>query len=241
MQVNEAKDGRLVEIKAGKTGYGILIESDGYISADLSENNRRIVKEALESVGSGEWNVPNPLVFDVILQKYGVENANKRIYPEDILKREVAKYQKLIDERMALGECNHPSQSEIDLGRISHNIIECHWEGHTLVGKIELNVTEGFRRYGICSSLGDTCANLILNGYKIGVSSRGIGEVKSVMGKNLIDSYELICWDIVATPSTTGSYIGSREALVQYIESEKKDDKKTKINEKIEKLKKILV
>lgn len=241
MQVNEAKEGRLVEIKAGKTGYGILIESDGYISADLSENNRRIVNEALESVGSGEWNVPNPLVFDVILQKYGVENANKRIYPEDILKREVAKYQKLIDERMALGECNHPSQSEIDLGRISHNIIECHWEGHTLVGKIELNVTEGFRRYGICSSLGDTCANLILNGYKIGVSSRGIGSVKSVMGKTVVESdFELICWDVVATPSTPGSYIGSREALVQYIESEKKDEKKTKINEKIEKIRNIL-
>ena len=137
--------------------------------------------------------------------------------------------------------CNHPAESTIDLGRISHNIIECHWEGNTLVGKIEFNLTEGFRKYGICSSLGDTCANLILNGYKIGVSSRGIGSVKTVLGKTIVcDDFELLCWDIVATPSTPGSYIGHKENLQQYVESYESKKGKSKLNEKIERLKSIL-
>ena len=593
---------RLVEIRAGKTGYGILVESDGYISGDLSDGNRRIVREALESRERGEWHIPNPFVLDVVLQKYGIENANKRIYPEEILKREVEKYQKMIADRMALGECykpdalvlthdgwrelsevkegdevltlntetdtieiqpvkrkiehdfsgnlihiygrnindevtpnhgfpiydrnhnfkffktaselmndsnlshyyipktgewredgssffvidgiknpskgnkqchpdcvndlvipmstfmkfmgiylsegdfakkgnyvnvyqvkedtcelidslfkemglpytkktykgktvfrfsdprlheyvkqfgdcytkyipselkkqskenlrllydwfvlgdgrvsgdkrrksgrltddvfsaskqlildlneiqlkigycgtyhvenrnkdrfidgrliesknthplhftfksltsgiyidkrfinfeevpydgkvmcievenhtwfvmcngkshwtkncNHPAQSEIDLGRISHNITECHWEGHTLVGKIEFNITEGFRRYGICSSFGDTCANLIINGYKIGVSSRGIGDVVSRLGKNYVNSYELVCFDIVASPSTPGAYIGDYTNLQQYVEGDETRKDSTPLTEKIDKINKLL-
>ena len=242
MEDNKKKIEQLVEIKAGKTGYGLLIESDGYVSRDLTENNKKIIKEAFESKENGEWYIPNPFVMDVILQKFGVENANKRIYPENVLKREVEKYQKLIDQHMALGECCHPDKSEIDLGRVAINVIECHWEGHTLVGKIEFNVTEGFRRYGICSSLGDTVVNLIMNGYKVGVSSRGIGSVKSQLGKTIVDSdFELICWDVVSTPSTPGSYIGKREELVQYVEGEEKDENKSKLNEKIEKINKLLM
>lgn len=403
--INKHNKERLVEIKSGKTGYGLLIESDGYVSRDLSENNKKIIKEAFESRENGEWYIPKPFVLDVILTKYGIENANKRIYPEEIMKPEIEKYQKLIDQHMALGECykpdvdvytkdgwkkmsdikvddeiftfkldnngvikkfefnqvivkiekdydgdliviksnnannehsiddivtpnhrypvfqlneneyvfvdnieahelekyreyyiptshsfvndnhndyikieslefdkeyyngkvmcfevenhnfyvksnnkchwtsncNHPSASEIDLGRVAINVIECHWEGHTLVGKIEFNITEGFRRYGICSSLGDTAVNLIMNGYKIGVSSRGVGEVTNRLGKSIVSSFDLICWDLVATPSNPGSYVGRREELEQYIESEQKDENKSKLNEKIEKINKLLI
>lgn len=238
---NKKKPEKLVEIKAGKTGYGILIESDGYVSKDLSENNKKIIKEVFDLKENGKWNIPHPFILDVILQKFGVENANKRIYPESVLKREVEKYQKIIAERMALGELNHPTQSEIDLGRIAINVIECHWEGHTLVGKIEFNTTEGFRRYGICSSVGDEAINLIMNGYKIGVSSRGIGSVKSQLGKTIVeDDFELICWDLVANPSTPGSYVGNYEDLKQYVESEEKDENKSRLNEKINKVKILL-
>ena len=232
----------LTEIKSGQTGYGLLIESDGYVSADVSENNRRLVNEAIDSISRGEWNIPNPLVLDVILQKYNVENANKRIYPEHVLKREVSKYQRLIDQRMSLGECNHPPQSTIDLGRISHIITECHWEGNTLVGKIEFNVTEGYRKYGICSSFGDTCVNLIINGYKIGVSSRGVGSIKKQLGKSIVDDdFELICWDVVATPSTPGSYIGKMEDLQQYVESDQSKERKSTMSEKIDRLQKLVL
>ena len=90
-------------IKEGKTGHGILIENDGYISLNTSKN-----KQIKEDIGDREWYVPRPFVVDAIFQKYGVKNANGRIYPENILKREVEKYQKMIQERMALGECYKP-------------------------------------------------------------------------------------------------------------------------------------
>lgn len=138
------------------------------------------------------------------------------------------------------GNCNHPSDSTIDLGRISHNIIELHWEGHTLVGKMEINLSEGFRKFGICSTLGDTVANLLLNGYKIGVSSRGVGSVENKLGTYVVgDDFELICWDIVSDPSTPGAYIGSQDDLQQYKES-KDSISDNIINEKISKIKNIL-
>lgn len=136
--------------------------------------------------------------------------------------------------------CNHPAESTIDLGRISHNIVELHWEGKTLVGKMELNISEGFRRNGICSSFGDTVALLLLNGYKIGVSSRGVGSVEQKFGNYVVgDDFELICWDIVGDPSTPGAYIGKPEDLHRYVEN-KETSKDAVINEKIDKIKNIL-
>lgn len=125
------------------------------------------------------------------------------------------------------GNCNHPEDSSINLSRIGMNIIELHWEGHTLVGKIEIPVTEGFRKLGIVSTTADEVANLLLNNLKIGVSSRGVGSVEQRYGKYMVgDDYELICWDVVSDPSTPNAWISTNEeGLQQYIESrEKKDD-----------------
>ncbi|MBR6515282.1 MAG: hypothetical protein IKT40_00355 [Bacilli bacterium] len=136
--------------------------------------------------------------------------------------------------------CNHPDDSTIDLGRISHNIIELHWEGKTLVGKLELNVSKGFVDQGICSTLGDTVANLLLNGYRIGVSSRGVGSVEQRLGQYLVgEDFELICWDIVADPSTPMAYIeSSHDKLQPYIESANKSG--NMLSEKVNKIKNIL-
>ena len=133
------------------------------------------------------------------------------------------------------GNCNHPSETSIDLGRVSHNIIELHWEGRTLVGKMELNVTKGFVTQGICSSLGDTVANLLINGYKIGVSSRGVGSVENKMGAMVVgNDFELICFDIVADPSTPNAYIFSQEEEKnQYVENKLIDKEKLTLSEKI--------
>ena len=110
---------------------------------------------------------------------------------------------------------------------------------------MELNITEAFRRYGVCSSLGDTVANLLMNGYKIGVSSRGIGSVSEKYGVTMVgNDFELICWDVVSEPSTPGAYISTKEDssdLVQYIESKEKPKNKTVVNEKINRLKDILL
>lgn len=220
-------------IKEGKTGHGILIENDGYIKYDSKSIN--------EGVDSKDWYVPYPFIVSAVFQKFNIKNANGRIYPENVLKKQVELYQQKIDERRALGECNHPSESTIDLSRVSHNIIELHWEGMTLVGKMELNVTEGFRKQGIISSRGDEVANLLLNGYKIGVSSRGVGSVEQKLGQYIVgDDFELICWDVVSDPSTPGAWIGQQEELQQYIESNKTNDSKPSLNEKISRIKQVL-
>ena len=131
--------------------------------------------------------------------------------------------------------CNHPEDSSINLSRIGMNIIELHWEGHTLVGKIEIPVTEGFRRFGIVSTTADEVANLLLNNLKIGVSSRGVGSVEQRYGKYMVgDDYELICWDVVSDPSTPNAWISTnKEELQQYVES--KAPEKNTLLEKLEK------
>lgn len=225
----------LKEIKKGKSGTGLLIENDGYV---------QLSKENINESANGEgWRCPNPFIVDAVFQKYGIENANGRIYPEAVLRREVEKYQTKILEHRALGEANHPSDSTIDLSRVSHNIIELHWEGQTLVGKMELNLTPGFVKHGIASSQGDVIANLLLNGYKIGVSSRGVGSVEQRLGKMIVgDDFELICWDVVGDPSTPLAWISTSgpESMQTWIEGDCTKTKKPLIAEKIEKINKIL-
>ena len=224
----------LTEIKKGQTGTGLLIENDGYISLSMEEN--KPLSESLKIGENGVWDLPRPFVLSAVLQKYGIENANKRIYPEQILKREAEKYQKAIDERRAYGENNHPDSTNIDLSRISLNIVEMHWVGHTLMGKIEIPITEGFRKYGIVSCQADHLAHLILSGLRVGVSSRGLGSVKNEFGRLVVDDdYEIVCWDAVSTPSTPGAWIGqNEEELRPYMESKTerkpllKEDKFTK-------------
>lgn len=126
------------------------------------------------------------------------------------------------------GNCNHPDDSNINLERTSMLITELHWEGRTLVGQIEIPITEGYRKYGIISCLADHIAHLILNNILIGVSSRALGTVKKV-GNVLVvdDSLEILCWDYVSTPSTPNAWISTNyEDLEPFKESEKKDDSK---------------
>ena len=193
---------RLVEIKKGEVGTGLLIEHDGYISPEIGDN-----KKLFEDINSGkiseDFHCPYPFIVSAVFQKFGIENANGRIYPEDILKREVQKYLEKIAEKRAIGECNHPSESVIDLSRVAINIIELHWEGHTLVGKLEIITSPGFRKHGIISCQGDQVANLILQGIKIGVSSRGLGTVTNKMGVLYVaDEYEIVWWEIITDPAT---------------------------------------
>lgn len=230
------KKAELEIIKEGKTGHGILIEQDGYMFI----KNHQVIKESLEA---REWNVPYPFVVDAVFQKFGVKNANGRIYPEEVLKKQVELYQEKINDRRAMGELNHPAESTIDLGRIAINIIELHWEGRTLVGKMQLNVTEGFRRYGIVSTCGDHAAQLLLQGWKIGVSSRGVGSVEQRLGQYIVgDDFELICFDIVSDPSTNNAFITTdgEIGLQPYIENNETNNLKPSINEKISRIKQVL-
>lgn len=236
------KDVELVEIKKNHTGSGILVENDGFISDGIL-NNKEVFKNLKESIENfSVEKVPSPFVVDAVFQKYGVKNANGRIYPENVLKREVDKYLNLINENRSFGELNHPSSSSIDGGRISHIIRELHWDGRTLVGKMELHLSPGYIKYGVVSTMGDMAANLLLSGYKIGVSSRGLGSVEQDrLGQYIVgDDFELVCWDIVTDPSTPNAFIASNEKeLASYVENRDKDINK-RLVEKIEKIEDIL-
>ena len=217
----------LTEITKNKIGTGLLIEKDGYISMTEGKNKElfETTKRLNESSENGDFYCPYPFVVSAVFQKFGIQNANGRIYPENVLKKCVAEYQKNINEKRAYGEQNHPPETTIDLGRIAMNILELHWVDRTLVGKLEVITTPGFRKFGIVSTPGDSTANLLLQGLKVGVSSRGGGSVENKMGQYVVgNDYELICWDFVSDPSTNNAWCGkSEEDLKMYIENTEKN------------------
>jgi hypothetical protein len=212
-------------LKAGQTGYGYLIENDGYIDPKDNRNKRFITE--IQKLESRQFVIAEPLTVFVVLQKYGVENRNGRIYPEPILKREANNYQELIRDVRAIGESDHPESSIISVERIAHNITKMWWEGHTLVGEMEIIMSPGFINYGIISCQGDMVANLLRKGIMIGVSSRGVGSLEEIDGRHIVqDDFELICWDIVTAPSTLGSWMFTDKAKAKpFMESKINDSK----------------
>lgn len=221
-------------LRRGESGWGGLIEHDaGFISPD-EPRNQAFINEIKKLDSGNKLEIVEPLVVYVVLQKYGILNRNGRVYPEEILKKQNDLYQEAIKERRAVGELDHPESSIIAGDRISHNIIETWWEGHTLMGKMEILMTPGFIKYGIVSTKGDEVANLLRNRIKIGVSSRGVGSLKE--GKNgeqiVQDDFEIICWDVVTAPSTPDAWIGKTpEEMRPYVEN--KEIKKPIIKENL--------
>lgn len=195
-------------LKAGDTGFGFMIEHDaGYIDPN-DARNQEFVNE-VKKVADGGIPMIEPLIVTVVLQKWGVKNRNGRIYPERILKAQADTYNELIKNKSALGELDHPESSIIAGDRVSHNITKIWWEGKTLMGEMQINTTLGFIKMGICSTKGDEVANMLRHGWRIGVSSRGVGTLEEDYEGNSIvqDDFELIGWDVVTAPSTPGSWI----------------------------------
>jgi len=198
---------QLVESKIlqpGQTGFGILIEHDaGYINSDL---NPQFINEGFELK-------PNePVLINCILQKWGVKNKNGRTYPKDVLIPQVNEYQLMIDNDSAVSEADHPDSSIISLQNISHKIIKMWWgkgeQENVLFGQIKIIITPGFIKYGVCSVIGDKIVLYLQNKIRLGISSRGVGTLKEINGENLVQSdFELIGFDLVATPSTPGAFL----------------------------------
>ncbi len=191
-------------LQVGETGFGILIEHDaGYISSDL---NPMIINEGFELK-------PNePVLINCILQKWGVKNKNGRIYPKDVLVPQVMEYQKLVDTNSAVSEADHPDSSIISLQNISHMITKMWWgkgeQENILFGELKIIVSPGFIKYGVVSMIGDKIIVYLQNKIKLGISSRGVGTLKEIRGENLVQGdFELIGFDLVASPSTPGAYL----------------------------------
>jgi len=191
-------------LEEGDTGFGILIEHDaGYINSEL---NPTIIKENFELK-------PNePVLINCILQKWGVKNKNGRIYPKDVLVPQVDVYQQLVDTNSAVSEADHPDSSIISLQNISHIVTKMWWGTgefeNVLYGQLKIIVSPGFIKYGVVSVVGDKIVLYLQNKIKLGISSRGVGTLKEVNGENMVQGdFELIGFDLVATPSTPGAYL----------------------------------
>ena len=138
------------------------------------------------------------LVMKGILQKAETLNQNGRIYPRDILEREVRNYQKFIRENRALGECDHPDSSVVELKKVSHIIREAYMEGNVCYGTVEI----------LDTPMGKILQSLVEAGVTLGISSRGVGSTsKSGESQVVQDDFQLICWDFVSEPSTPGAFM----------------------------------
>lgn len=139
------------------------------------------------------------VVMSGILQKANTLNQNGRIYPLQILSREIRNYQKFINENRATGELDHPDSSVIELKNVSHIIREAKIDDNGVVyGKVELLDTPS----------GKILQSLVESGVQLGISSRGVGSVQKDGDYNIVqDDFQLICWDFVSEPSTPGAFM----------------------------------
>jgi hypothetical protein len=229
---------KLRVLESNELGHGILIEMDsGYVSPK-DRLNYEILKE------SANKDYKNPFEFYAVLQKCDTLNRNGRFYSEKILKREVENYKKLISKGLSTSELNHPESSLIDLDRVSHIITDIWWDKNVLMGKLKLLTSPGFHERGIVSTKGDQAANLMRQGVTMGVSSRGVGSLKKVGERNEVqDDFELICFDLVSSPSTPGAYLFSniedRGKYEENLEEESKFKEKSNTDKSLDLMKKL--
>lgn len=153
--------------------------------------NKEELKEAIESGSSS-------LIMKGILQKSNTLNQNGRVYPYEILEREVRNYQKFIKENRALGELDHPDSSVVELKNASHIVREAHMDGDICYGTVEILDTPS----------GKILKSLVASGVTLGISSRGVGSTRREGDHQVVqDDFQLICWDFVSEPSTPGAFM----------------------------------
>ena len=212
-------------LQPSESGKGILVEYDaGYINPN-DNRNESLIRESSEMLDNSK-----PIEFYAVLQKYDTPNRNGRLYPERILKREAENYKKMIKKGTSLSELNHPESSLIDLDRVSHMITEVWWEGNVLMGKIKLLTSPGYHESGICSTKGDIAANYLRQGVTLGISSRGVGSLKKIGEQNEVqDDFELICFDLVSSPSTPGAYLFLNKEDKQLYDENLEEEKKISV------------
>ena len=141
-----------------------------------------------------------PLIVKGVIQRAEAKNQNGRIYPREILEREINKYiEGPVKEKRALGELDHPESSVINLQNVSHNVTKVKMIGDDVYGEVEILPTPA----------GKILQALFASGITVGISSRGMGSVQE--GANgtveVQDDFELLCFDFVSTPSTHGAFM----------------------------------
>ena len=131
-----------------------------------------------------------------IMIQGGVRNANQRVYPVNEIGRAVKTLNDQITNGFSvLGEVDHPEGLNINIDRVSHMITECWMDGDNGYGKLKILPTP----------MGNLVKTMLEAGVKLGVSSRGSGNVADD-GSNTVSDFEIITVDVVAQPSAPGAY-----------------------------------
>lgn len=160
-----------------------------YLQEHLSFDQAKVVVESDEKDGKS-------LYMKGICIQGGVRNANQRVYPVS----EIAKAVKTLNDQIhggysVLGEVDHPQDLKINLDRVSHMITDMWMDGPNGYGKLKVLPTP----------MGDLVRTMLQSGVKLGVSSRGSGNVRDD-GTGTVSDFEIVTVDIVAQPSAPGAY-----------------------------------
>jgi len=162
-----------------------------YLKENLTFDRAGIVVESAESAdGKGK-----DLYMKGIFIEGGVKNANQRVYPVHEIEKAVSSINEQIKGGYSvLGEVDHPDDLKIGLDRVSHMITEMWMDGPAGFGKLKILPTP----------MGEIVRAMLTSGVKLGVSSRGSGEVNESSGH--VSGFEIITVDIVAQPSAPNAY-----------------------------------
>ena len=165
--------------------YSLLVEAPTYeVKYIVEEKNR---------------NSPSTLHIQGPFLMANEANKNKRVYPLEEMVKEVNRYQsEMIETKRATGELNHPSSPEINLERVCHVITDLKQNGNIFEGKSKV----------LSTPMGQIVRSLILDGVKLGVSSRALGRLEEDgKGVNRVADFKLVAVDVVADPSVPSAFV----------------------------------
>ena len=158
------------------------------------------IEQEVEYICEEEENGKKSYKIRGIFMQADVKNRNGRVYPLDVLQKEVVKYNKnFIQENRAFGELGHPEGPTVNLERVSHMITSLIPDGKNFIGEAKI----------LAMPMGEIVKNLMNEGAKLGVSSRGMGSLDQKNGANYVrdDFYLATAADIVADPSAPNAFV----------------------------------
>jgi len=139
------------------------------------------------------------IIRNVLLQRADTPNRNKRVYPKRVLERELENYSSKIRERRAFSELDHPESNVVNLKNVCQAIIDARWVGNEIRGDVEILNTPS----------GNIVKEILLAGFRVGQSSRGMGSVEPLKESGdedmveVQDDFELVTLaDVVSDEST---------------------------------------
>lgn len=160
---------------------------------ELSNDSSLLTEQEKKAMNEGE-----EFILAGVMQRADAENGNGRIYPVDILEREVENYKKIVRDSRSIGELDHPDSPVVELKNASHMVTYIEMRGKDVIGKIKILDTPA----------GKVAKDLLKGGVKLGISSRGLGSTKQVNGKTMVqEDFQLVCFDLVSEPSTNGAFM----------------------------------